>query len=291
MTPASSNHSGKPFHRLQRLLLLAWVGSSVALAQAQTQTADIRNFIVTDIDDTVKLTDVNHLTDAIVRSVFGRKAFAGMSTLYREISERNDRSTLFFVTGSPRIFRKPLVEMIVANKFPAPWMLSLRDLSKSTPEFKVARITEILQGLPPEGKLILVGDDGENDPETYATLLAQNPGRIAGVYIHRIQNRVLPAGEFAYDTAMDIAVSEMEKGRLSAEQVMRVGNAVLAESQGDDERLALNYCYCPLSLDPVHNVGSQSDAAELNARIRQRLVQICQDRKSAKETEELRQNE
>jgi phosphatidate phosphatase APP1 len=237
---------------------------------------------VTDIDDTVKLTDVAHKSDAFLRALFSRKAFAGVSTLFREISAQNDEAVLYFVSGAPHVLRKPLVEMVVKNQFPRPWMLSLRELSVPTPDFKIAKIGAILDSLPQDAELLLLGDDGERDPETYAAIRAKYPDRVAGTYIHRIQGRSLPAGELAYDTPMDIALAEMENGNLSPEQAVRVGNAVLAESQNDDEKLVIRYNFCPMTFEPPSQhplLPEGHDAYELSSRIQTRIRQICIQRK------------
>lgn len=267
--------------------LIAVLGA-LALAPFAAHGQDAQNFIVSDVDDTVKLTDVLHTSDAIIRATLSRRAFAGMSTLYRELSEKNGNSTLYFVTGSPKFMREPIVSLVVQNKFPHPWMLSLRDLSKSTPEHKIESISEIIGNLPDDAKLILVGDDGEKDPETYATLRDKFPNRITAIYIHRIQAREIPAGEFAYDTALDIATHEMESGRLSIDQALRVGKAVLAEGQADDEKLVMHYNYCPTHFEAASQPLPQAkEIYALSAQIQEKIKNICNDRaeKEARERE------
>jgi hypothetical protein len=243
--------------------------------------AAAQHFIVSDIDDTVKLTDVDHKPAALARAALSEKAFAGMSTLYQEISEQNERSTVYFVSGSPEIFRRSLTEMLAANEFPGPWVLTLRDLSMPTREFKTTKIKEILDTLPLEAKLILVGDDGEADPEIYATILQKYPDRVAGVYIHRIKGRALPSDVVPYDTAMDIALREMEIGHIRADQAIRVGKAVLSEGRRDSEKLVLKYNFCPDSFEsyrPQSAFGKEREAYELNAKIQERIQSICKDR-------------
>ncbi len=254
---------------------------------------DVQNFIVSDMDDTVKMTDVLHPPRALMSELFSPKAFAGMSTLYREISEKNARSTTYYVTGSIKLFRKPVVGLVVENKFPSPWMLLQRTLSQSTPEFKVEKITQIIQGLPENAKLILIGDDGERDPETYATVLSRFPNRITEVYIHRIQGRAIPAGEIAYDTAMEIAIHEMEKGRLSSDQAIRVGKAVLAEGKADPEKWVMKYSYCPKAIEGVSQktfVSNESDAYALASQIEEQVKQLCKERESEIEQQSQKAN-
>jgi phosphatidate phosphatase APP1 len=273
---------------------MPWVAlafSGVALAQAPRSAQAPHRVIVTDVDDTVKLTDNAHVIDSTIRAAFSRKSFAGISTLFRELHSQGDasgffeHSTLYFVSGGPRVLHKAVVQMISENNFPSPWVLSLRNLSQSIPVYKVQKISQIVDELPSEDQVILFGDDGEKDPETYAELLKKYPDRIDSVYIHRIQGRKLPAGEVGYDTPMDVAIFEMEKGKLKADQAIRVGKAVLAESAKDDERLVIQYNYCPTSFDRKiqkdHSVATpdETEAYSLLSRIQDRMKKICEERR------------
>jgi hypothetical protein len=278
------------FLTLSMLAVPVLMSSIYENAFAQDPSAAPRNshrLIITDVDDTVKVTDVSHALDSLVRATFGRKAFAGISTLYQEMGSHDssdlfEHSTLYFVSGGPEIFRNSVVGMISQNHFPAPWSLTMREnLSQPTLEYKVQKISAIIEGLASEDRVVLVGDDGEKDPETYAEILRKYPNRVDGVYIHRIQGRSLPAGEIGYDTPMDIAILEMEKGLLKPEQAVLIGKAVLSEGKSDDERLVMRYSYCPMTdeLQETHASSPvEQEAYSLSSQIRKRLKQICQDR-------------
>jgi hypothetical protein len=268
----------------------ALIFSGISFAQTPQTVPTPYRLIVTDVDDTVKLTDNSHTVDSVLRAAFSRKAFAGISTLFKELrsqgnpSEFFDHSTLYFVSGGPRLLHSAIVKMISENGFPSPWVLSLRkDLHQAVPEYKIQKISQILKESAPEEQTILFGDDGEKDPETYAELLKKYPDRIDGVYIHRIKARALSAGEVGYDTPMDVAIHEMEKGKLKADQAVRVGKAVLSESASDDETLVIRYNYCPTSFDPgVIRKQTQSPASSdeleaysLQSQIQERMKQIC----------------
>ncbi|MFL5812523.1 MAG: phosphatase domain-containing protein [Bdellovibrionia bacterium] len=279
---------------LTRSVWMPWVAlafSSVALAQAPQSAQMPHRLIVTDVDDTVKLTDNTHTIDSAIRAAFSRKAFAGISTLFKELQSRSEpsglfeHSTLYFVSGGPRMLHQAVVQMISENSFPSPWVLSLRNLSQSVPEFKIQKISQIVDEVPSEDAVILFGDDGEKDPETYAELLKKYPDRIDSVYIHRITGRKLPAGEVGYDTPMDVAILEMEKGNLKADQAIRVGKAVLAESAKDDERLVILYNYCPTSFESKtqKNLSAakpdEIEAYSLLSQIQNRMKKVCEERR------------
>lgn len=113
------------FISLSVLAVPVLMSSFYGSAFAQDPTAAPRNshrLIITDVDDTVKVTDVSHALDSLVRATFGRKAFAGISTLYQEMGSHDssdlfEHSTLYFVSGGPEIFRKSVVEWSAGMMF------------------------------------------------------------------------------------------------------------------------------------------------------------------------------
>jgi phosphatidate phosphatase APP1 len=64
----------------------------------------------------------------------------------------------------------------------------LRDLlgTAAGREQKAVRIQEVLD-LHPRLRFVLLGDSGEEDPETYAAVVRANPGRILAVYIREVR--------------------------------------------------------------------------------------------------------
>jgi len=69
----------------------------------------------------------------------------------------------------------------------------LRDQTR----YKMARIEEILQRVP-HVTFMLIGDDGEHDPEIFERLRSLHPTRIADVWIRRVHpdpQRQRPRGQ------------------------------------------------------------------------------------------------
>jgi hypothetical protein len=59
-------------------------------------------------------------------------------------------------------------------------------------------------------------------------------------------NRQLPEGIVAYSTAFEVALHEMSLGRLSSEQVIRIGTKIMETEQAD--HLFPDFMYCPKDL-------------------------------------------
>lgn len=216
----------------------------LVLVTANAFAAPGDRYIVSDVDDTVKVTHVASTLDAVRRGLFSKLEFAGMSTLYRAIVEQNGKLPTRFVSGSPKQIEGIVSDFIQENQFPQPWTLALRTLPEDTAEFKIRRISAILEKAPEDSRAILIGDDGERDPEIYAILRDRYPRKIDRIYIHRVKGRALPAGEIGYDTAADVALWELAAGRLRPYQLGNVALAVMSESREDKDSLFLPE-YCP----------------------------------------------
>lgn len=149
--------------------------------------------VISDIDDTVKVT---HVTDKarMFESTFYRdfEAVPGMAQVYRAWAERG--AVIHFVSSSPWQLYQPLTEFLRAEGFPFV-TLSLKhvrfkdssffDLFKSGEETKPRQIEPLLSAYPAR-KFILVGDSGEQDPETYSDVYRRWPNQILRIYIRNV---------------------------------------------------------------------------------------------------------
>jgi len=153
--------------------------------------------VVSDIDDTIKVTGILNKTELFENSFLRPfKAVKGMSELYQRWRRRfADKDIAFhYVSGSPWQFYEPLRELLDQEDFPAAsWHLreffkdweSFVSLITSPLQFKVHVISSIMRTFPHRA-FIFVGDDGEHDPEVYATLAKQFPSRVIHAFIHHV---------------------------------------------------------------------------------------------------------
>jgi hypothetical protein len=155
---------------------------------------DLKLLVISDVDDTVRIAEVLDRPRMIER-VFLRpyESVPGMSNLYRELAARG--AEFHFVSGSPWQVAG-LIELLLAeDRFP-PAVLHCRQLSWDfwnsdplhTKEFKVATINLLLKQFP-TCKVLMIGDDGEHDPEVYTEIGRAHPERVAGVWIRRVNPR------------------------------------------------------------------------------------------------------
>lgn len=154
--------------------------------------------IISDIDDTILVSNVPSTTKLLKNSLTvppeARQAVPGMAALYGRLTHQNPSpaaTPLFYVSGSPKQLTDSVRRFLAKQQFPR-GVLMLKEVSSDSPDpltdqqaYKVARIQQIMKSLP-EVKFILVGDDGERDPEVYAEIQKQFPQQVASIWIRRV---------------------------------------------------------------------------------------------------------
>lgn len=149
--------------------------------------------VISDIDDTVKVTEVFLGKDVVVRNTFLEefRPVSGMVNLYQSWWEEYG-ATFAFVSNSPPELQEPLREFLINSGFPlAP--VFLRPLGGSKEErvnFKQSTISELLRQFPRK-QVVLVGDSGERDPIVCAELLRQHPVQVRKVLIRQVSPKSL----------------------------------------------------------------------------------------------------
>ena len=149
--------------------------------------------VISDIDDTVKITEVTDKTK-LIRNTFFREfaAVDGMAPLYRKWAAQG--AVFHFVSSSPWQLYEPLRELMNESGFPeAAWHLkpfrvkdvSARSLFADPTEYKLTTIEKVLKAFP-QRWFILVGDSGEKDPEIYGELARRHPEQIEAIYIRDV---------------------------------------------------------------------------------------------------------
>jgi phosphatidate phosphatase APP1 len=153
--------------------------------------------VISDMDDTVLQSRVDNLLRAarlmLLENARTRLPFPGVAAFYRALHDGvsgDDRNPIFYVSSSPWNLFDVIDEFLDAQKIPAgPLLLRDWDVGRSVlqnRDHKLEVIREIFStfsGMP----FILVGDTTQQDPEIYAELVREYPGRIPAVYIRNVR--------------------------------------------------------------------------------------------------------
>ncbi|KAG0258352.1 hypothetical protein BG011_003344 [Mortierella polycephala] len=147
--------------------------------------------IISDIDDTIKETNVTAGARTILENTFLRdmQAVHGMPGVYKSWWEQG--AVIHYVSNSPWQLIPSLLDFFHNNKFP-PGSAHLRlhdnvlkTYFMSPGEHKRKTIREILTDFP-ERKFILIGDSGEIDMEVYTEMAMEFKDQVLMIFIRDI---------------------------------------------------------------------------------------------------------
>jgi phosphatidate phosphatase APP1 len=153
--------------------------------------------IISDVDDTIIK---SHATNALNKVItllrydaHDRTPFENVEELYRHLVD-GGRNPLFFVSGSSYNLYDLLTDFSEHHQIPkAPFLL--RDLGltaeqwlkQDTSPYKLEHIKTIVSRYDKKS-FVLIGDSGQLDPEIYAQVQKDYPGRVVAIYIRDLGN-------------------------------------------------------------------------------------------------------
>ncbi|CAO3591347.1 unnamed protein product [Absidia cylindrospora] len=147
--------------------------------------------IISDIDDTIKETQILHGVRAVLSNTFFNtsKGIPGMAEAYMKWYTQG--ASFHYVSNSPFQLLPFLYNFLNTARFP-PGSMHLRldgnlmaRLVEIPGRAKRDAILRIMQDFP-QRQFVLVGDSGEIDLEIYTKIALENPGRILKIFIHDV---------------------------------------------------------------------------------------------------------
>jgi len=169
-------------------------------AQVFIPTARARYVVISDIDDTVMVTGVANrivmFARLFLQGAESRVAFPGVAALYRALHAGiggDERNPMLYVSRAPWSLYEVLDEFFHQHRIPVgpilflrEWGISLRSpLPRRAEDHKRLLIEDMLARYP-DLPFVLIGDSGQHDPEVYAQLVHEHPGRVKAIYIRNI---------------------------------------------------------------------------------------------------------
>lgn len=172
-------------------------GGPRLVAQVLTPSPTSSFGVISDIDDTILasyITSVMKMAlEMLLKNAYSRATFPGVPQFYRALQAGADgqaQNPIFYVSLSPWNLYELINQFLEINDIPAGPVL-LRDYGLQTlsalrqPSPKHQLIQEVLDTYPLL-PFVLLGDSGQHDPEIYAEIVHNNPGRILAVYIRDV---------------------------------------------------------------------------------------------------------
>lgn len=149
--------------------------------------------VVTDIDDTIKLTEVTSRRRMLKRTFIEPfEAIQGMAEAYHSWEKQG--ALFHYVSSSPWQIYRPIEQFMQEHDFPAgsmhlKWFRLRDEIFKGwrllRRKSKGGVIKNLIKRMP-DRTFVLVGDSGERDPEIYAKLASKFPNQIVRICIRQI---------------------------------------------------------------------------------------------------------
>lgn len=195
--------------------------------------------IVSDLDDTIKITNSGDDIDGAINAALKSDVFTGITEFFMGTKQYSNE--LHVLSASPGFLRGKIQSTLKKRKIEYTSII-LKDFTagESKFDYKVKAIKRIMEKNSDD--FILIGDDVGQDPEAYAEIKRLYPNRILAIYIHVINNRKIPAGT-KYWTTFDLMLREFVAGRMRPAWVEKAADVILAED--DQEKVIPGFAHCP----------------------------------------------
>jgi hypothetical protein len=166
--------------------------------------------VVTDIDDTIRTTEILKGRAAVLRNSFLKafEAVPGMSDRYTAYGNEVD---FHYVSGAPWQLYRVLDEFLIEETGFPEGTFHMKNVPKNmaepetwrawrnlvsgdfTVEHKKTEITALIKACP-DRRFVLIGDSGEMDPEIFAAIRDEFPDQIEEIMIRDVRGDALEPG-------------------------------------------------------------------------------------------------
>ncbi|MBX3019335.1 MAG: DUF2183 domain-containing protein [Bdellovibrionaceae bacterium] len=204
---------------------------SVFLLVSLSVQAWSRTIVVSDIDDTLKISNVRSLVGKVQNAPRTDLVFAGMPEIFQALHERGDVEFVYLSNAPTWLMTEAHQTFLRENAFPF-GRTFLRPFGSGATTFKREVIDRLFAEEPSDTEWILIGDNGERDPLVFWDVQQAYPARKVLAYVHAIypDNVELQGYSFnlrPYGSSYDLAAEWVAAGILSPEQVEGVEAVVL----------------------------------------------------------------
>lgn len=155
--------------------------------------------VIADLDDTLLISEVNDkaklLGNTFLKNPQQREPVPGSAAFLRRTlaaNPRPDSAAMIYLSASPRQLSIPIESFLLQNGFPRGVLITKKVTNDRTGDplldqmaYKTAKIEHILAQLPAIN-FVLLGDDGEKDPEIYQAIRKRFPERVRAVWIRYV---------------------------------------------------------------------------------------------------------
>jgi phosphatidate phosphatase APP1/phosphatidylserine/phosphatidylglycerophosphate/cardiolipin synthase-like enzyme len=164
-------------------------------APVHVASPDATRGVVCDVDDTVWVTGLRHPLRAawrtFARSGAGRRPVSGMTGLLTRLVEGQPYPPVIYLSNGPWNLAGVIARFLDRHQFPAgallmtDWGITPRAWFRDGKAHKRASLERLSEDLP-HVRWVLVGDDGEHDPDIYRDFAEQHPDRVEAIALRTV---------------------------------------------------------------------------------------------------------
>lgn len=206
-----------------------------------------RTLVVSDIDDTLKMTHVKFgfdFIDFFSNALRSDNSFVGMPELVGKLSAQG--ANIAYVTALPEAFSFHAINFLKASKLPKGQLICRDGLFTNKADFKTNAVLSLIKASNPD-RVILFGDNAEADETAFRRVknkLAQDRSKMTvHAFIHDLySDKTIDPAINRYVTAADLAAQLYLSQLLSAadaSQIIRRTQASMNFRDSDWNRRAL----------------------------------------------------
>lgn len=203
--------------------------------------------LVTDIDDTIKVSHVLDKNSMVANTIATRNAFMGMPELYQALVKLPGAHPMQYLSNAPEwLMKRSHAKFVRINEFPeGVLVLSKKTFAKN---HKVDAIREMIKKYAPTS-MILIGDNGEKDNEVYDQIRREFPSIAGHTYIHLAYSlkgykgsvgKPLLKEQLGFATSIDLANDMFNKGYINSADYFSVVKTVEERALAENPRVERN---------------------------------------------------
>lgn len=226
--------------------------------------------IISDLDETIKRTHSKHPV-GIYNGLFTQNVYADIPLVINELLKSEEVNDLHILSASPKAFSLNIKKLL--KKYSLKYKtLTLRNMVREPSKFdyKYSVISKILKSS--KDSFLLIGDNLGNDPEIYAQIAKDFPGRIEKIFIHKVVNKDIAQEVEVYFTSFELAVFNKLDGLLSNHFTEKIGSKLLAS--GELKEYFPKQVFCPSRMSEFNTLLSK-ERSKLTEAITQKITSFC----------------
>ncbi|WP_374028680.1 phosphatase domain-containing protein [Bdellovibrio bacteriovorus] len=214
--------------------------------------ASAQTLFVSDVDDTIKLANVKDLAEAARYAFDDESRFMGMSELYHLLKRDQPDIHVVYLSKAPEWFMGGTHRRFLKNgNFPEGRYIPRTNYDSDVHKLKTLR--GLIAEIKPQ-KVILIGDNGEQDADIYKAIADENPGVEFTQFIRIVYSRNsfvewgarLHDGQVGFVTPIEVALDLEEKRFLTLSSLQSLVNEMapkilMQKSHGAKGEVAFPY--------------------------------------------------